>query len=554
MAESTTEQAMIDIIKEKLYISDDVSSDDEDFGNEQDWENMELPVRDKKVPPLFCRACLSPYFGEKREDGSHILTCTKCKRTREVTAEDFRDVPVGERDFYIGDVVSNRFRPLIEEQRRLRSMDLSDPDYIEDEFKKYFYVYKHVLDLMTETVSNMHKILDEYRHQYNESVIKRLAVQAGTLDDITIVVTGSKDTNDLLINPDDYSVPVEVCIQCNVQGKKGIRSADKYVLEACITKKMVEEMPLFQQRLFNYHARAQFALMRTLNDKNKHGSQQVSGKKLRKNRKKLKNKGKDEETIFGPKEFVNCTNSVIYKMSAEFEEKFKVDPMEQPSEDESEDTSSSDASIEEESEQKAEESQGSVVVKYNGARPKVDHKNTPEKVQLRAMIKKYEKEMGSDVKKEEEKRFQSEISYIIPYIMRDAENDVEHEKFDVRHVNKAFKEIMRAIKKRSNMEQRHRKVVMLKQIEKAVMEMTDHVDDIKGEIIQDLQEAYRMKMITSSRDKKEAEDTQNDLLVYRDLLERYKETYEFDKAEEVMKKVDVYRKRLDQLRENHSIE
>lgn len=534
MAESTTEKAMVAIIEKKLDISDEVSSDDEDFENDQDWENMELPVRDKKVPPLFCRTCLSPYFGEKREDGSHILTCTKCKRTRELTADDFRDVPVGERDSYVGDVVSNRFRPLIEEQRRLRSMDLSDPDYIEDEFKKYFYVYKHVLDLMTKTVSNMHKILDEYRHQYNESVIKRLAVEAGTFDDITIVV---------------YSVPVEVCIQCNVQGKKGIRSADKYVLEACITKKMVDEMPLLQQRLFHYHTRAQFALMRTLSDKNKHGSQNVSGKKLRKNRKKLKNKGKDVDDISGPKEFVNCTNSVIYKMSVEFEEKFKVDPMEESSEDESEDTNCSD--IEEEGEHIAEESQGSDVVKYNGARPKVDHKNSPEKVKLRAMIRKYEREIGNDVKEEEEKRFQSEISYIIPYIMRDAESEVDHEKFDVRHVNKAFKEIMRAIKKRSNMEQRHRKVVMLKQIEKAVMEMTDHVDDIKGEIIQDLQEAYRVKMITSHRDKKEAEDTQNDLMVYRDLLVRYQETYEFDKADEVMKKVDVYRKRLNQLRENH---
>lgn len=214
MAESTTEQAMVAVIEEKLDISDGVTSEDEDSDNEQDWENMELPVRDKRVPPLFCRTCLSPYFGEKREDGSHILTCTKCKRTRELTTEDFRDVPVGERDSYVGDVVSNRFRPLIEEQRRLRSMDLSDPDYIEDEFKKYFYVYKHILDLMTETVSNMHKILDEYRHQYNESMIKRLAVEAGSFDDITIVVTGSKETNDLLINPDEYSVPVEVCIQC----------------------------------------------------------------------------------------------------------------------------------------------------------------------------------------------------------------------------------------------------------------------------------------------------------------------------------------------------
>lgn len=549
MAESTTEQAMVAVIEEKLDISDGVTSDDEDSDNEQDWGNMELPVRDKRVPPLFCRTCLSPYFGEKREDGSHILTCTKCKRTRELTAGDFRDVPVGERDSYVGDVVSNRFRPLIEEQRRLRSMDLSDPDYIEDEFKKYFYVYKHILDLMTETVSNMHKTLDEYRHQYNESMIKKLAVEAGTFDDITIVVTGSKETNDLLINPDEYSVPVEVCIQCNVQGKRGIRSADKYVLEACITKKMVNEMPLFQQRLFHYHTRAQFALMRTLSDKNKHGSQNVSGKKLRKNRKKLKNKGKDDDDISGPKDFVNCTNSVIYKMSVEFGEKFKVDPMEQSSEDESEDTSCSD--VEEEGEQGTEESQGSDVVKYNGARPKVDHKNSPEKVELRAMIRKYEREIGSDVKEEEDKRFQSEISYIIPYIMRDSESEVDHEKFDVRHVNKAFKEIMRAIKKRSNMEQRHRKVVMLKQIEKAVMEMTDHVDDIKGEIIQDLQEAYRVKMITSHRDKKEAEDTQNDLMVYRDLLLRYQETYEFDKADEVMKKVDVYRKRLNQLQENH---
>lgn len=70
--------------------------------------------------------------------------------------------------------------------------------------------------------------------------------------------------------------------------------------------------------------------------------------------------------------------------------------------------------------------------------------------------------------------------------MRDFESEVDYEKFDVRYVNKVFKEIMCVIKKRSNMEQCYWKVVMLKQIEKVVMEMMDYVDDIKGEIIQDL--------------------------------------------------------------------
>lgn len=68
--------------------------------------------------------------------------------------------------------------------------------------------------------------------------------------------------------------------------------------------------------------------MRIFSDKNKYGSQNVFGKKLRKNRKKLKNKGKDEDDIFGFKDFVNCINSVIYKMFVEFGEKFKVDFME----------------------------------------------------------------------------------------------------------------------------------------------------------------------------------------------------------------------------------
>lgn len=70
--------------------------------------------------------------------------------------------------------------------------------------------------------------------------------------------------------------------------------------------------------------------------------------------------------------------------------------------------------------------------------------------------------------------------------MRDFESEVDYEKFDVSYVNKVFKEIMCVIKKRSNMEQCYWKVVMLKQIEKVVMEMMDYVDDIKGEIIQDL--------------------------------------------------------------------
>lgn len=541
---------MIDIIEEKLDISGDILSDDDEFDRDQDWGSMELPSREKRVPPLFCRACLSPYYGEKREGGIHILTCTKCKRAVELSSEDFRDVPTEELDLYVGDVVSNRFRPLLEEQRRLRNMDLSDPDYLEDEFKKYFYIYKYVLDLMTETVSNMHRILDDYRHQYNESMIKRLAVEAGTIDDITVVVTGSKATNDLLINPDEYNVPLAVCMQCNVQGKKGIRSADKYILEAGITKRMIDEMPLFQQRLFHYRTRAQFALMRTLSDKNKQSSQNISGKKLRKNRKKMKNAGKDDENPWGLKEFVNCTNSIVYRMSEEFGEKFRVDPMTVDSEDESKelDGSASNSDLEDEMEEIVQEID---VGGYGGARPKMDPKNSPEKLRLRAMIKKYEKELERDVEEEEEKQFQTEISFLTPYIMRDAESEVDHDKFDVRHVNKAFKEIMRVIKKKSNLEQRQRKCMMLKQLEKIVMEMTDHVDEVKGGIIRDLQEAYRVKMITAHRDKKEAEDTHNHLVLYKRLLEKYQGTYQLDKADEVMEKVDVYRNRLLQLKDKH---
>lgn len=95
-------------------------------------------------------------------------------------------------------------------------MDLSDLDYIEDEFKKYFYVYKYIFDFMIEIVSNMYKILDEYRYQYNEFMIKRLVVEVGIFDDIIIVVIGLKEINDLFINFDEYSVFVEFCIQCNV--------------------------------------------------------------------------------------------------------------------------------------------------------------------------------------------------------------------------------------------------------------------------------------------------------------------------------------------------
>lgn len=40
---------MVVVIEEKLDISDGVMLEDEDFDNEQDWENMEFFVRDKRV-------------------------------------------------------------------------------------------------------------------------------------------------------------------------------------------------------------------------------------------------------------------------------------------------------------------------------------------------------------------------------------------------------------------------------------------------------------------------------------------------------------------------
>lgn len=58
-------------------------------------------------------------------------------------------------------------------------------------------------------------------------------------------------------------------------------------------------------------------------------------------------------------------------------------------------------------------------------------------------------------------------------------------------------------------------------------------------------------MIMFYRDKKEVEDIQNDLMVYRDFLLRYQEIYEFDKVDEVMKKVDVYWKCLNQFQEDY---
>lgn len=80
---------MVVVIEEKLDISDGVMLEDEDFDNEQDWENMEFFVRNERVFFFFCRMCLLLYFGEKREDGSYIFMCIKCKWIWEFIVEDF---------------------------------------------------------------------------------------------------------------------------------------------------------------------------------------------------------------------------------------------------------------------------------------------------------------------------------------------------------------------------------------------------------------------------------------------------------------------------------
>ena len=127
--------------------------------------------------------------------------------------------------------------------------------------------------MMKDTISSMHEVLDEFREKHNDEMIKRIAKETEEIEiirqktcntslELTVTVSGSKETNDLIINPDSYTVPCAVRIDCFSRGKQGVRKADKLVLETVLPQEVMEGMTLFKSRLRTYRIRAMRSYMK----------------------------------------------------------------------------------------------------------------------------------------------------------------------------------------------------------------------------------------------------------------------------------------------------
>ena len=231
-----------------------------------------VKVKTKKKPCIFCLDCISPYIGEKVSEECVALKCEKCGHADYLTPES-TGMPMSALEMFVGDVIMNRFKDILKEQERLKSLDVNDPDFQNDEYKAVYYAYARLLQMMKDTISSMHEVLDEFREKHNDEMIKRIAKETEEIEiirqktcntslELTVTVSGSKETNDLIINPDSYTVPCAVRIECFSRGKQGVRKADKLVLETVLPQDVMEGMTLFKSRLRTYRIRAMRSYMK----------------------------------------------------------------------------------------------------------------------------------------------------------------------------------------------------------------------------------------------------------------------------------------------------
>ena len=233
------------------------TTDPEDLDNDTtDLEGMdnETILKESKKVSIFCRNCLSPYYGVKGQGGSIILKCTKCYHRDVITEDELQDTSLEHSESIAkgGNMILNRFSKILLENNELQKIDLEEQSVVNDELRELTEALPHITGIMKQTFIEMHRITDEHRKVHNADMLRMLR-QAGQGKDLENVPThGSNETNDLVILPELYKIPEDEMEKYRMFGRRGVQEADKYILNVGITMKQLGSMPLFQGRLLGY--------------------------------------------------------------------------------------------------------------------------------------------------------------------------------------------------------------------------------------------------------------------------------------------------------------
>ena len=226
---------------------------DNDTTDLEGLDNETILKESKKVS-IFCRNCLSPYYGVKGQGGSIILKCTKCYHRDVITEDELQDTSLEHSESIAkgGNMILNRFSKILLENNELQKIDLEEQSVVNDELRELTEALPHITGIMKQTFIEMHRITDEHRKVHNADMLRMLR-QAGQGEDLENVPThGSNETNDLVILPELYKIPEDEMEKYRMFGRRGVQEADKYILNVGITMKQLGSMPLFQGRLLGY--------------------------------------------------------------------------------------------------------------------------------------------------------------------------------------------------------------------------------------------------------------------------------------------------------------
>ena len=226
---------------------------DNDTTDLEGLDNETILKESKKVS-IFCRNCLSPYYGVKGQGGSIILKCTKCYHRDVITEDELQDTSLEHSESIAkgGNMILNRFSKILLENNELQKIDLEEQSVVNDELRELTEALPHITGIMKQTFIEMHRITDEHRKVHNADMLRMLR-QAGQGEDLENVPThGSNETNDLVILPELYKIPEDEMEKYRMFGRRGVQEADKYILNVGITMKQLGSIPLFQGRLLGY--------------------------------------------------------------------------------------------------------------------------------------------------------------------------------------------------------------------------------------------------------------------------------------------------------------